>query len=266
MKVLKQIKKWGIMVSTVVSVVLLSNCATSSSDPVPMSSEFNSASLNNLVTGGNRSGGYAASRDSVDAFLNTPKSSSRVSRAREKSMDPSRKQIKTATLKIEAEDVAAAVLESKAIVKRRGGYVESSYEYSEDNASLAVRLPAAKLELAIDELAALGLVTYRRVKVKDVTNTYTDVEARLKNLRILRERLRGLYKKASSVKEMLKVEKELARVQTQLDSAEARIKTLRKNVQHSELSLSLSKKRVPGPLKLLGRSIGWIGKKLWELN
>lgn len=177
-----------------------------------------------------------------------------------------RKQIKSASLTIESESVLDAVTQAKNIVKKQGGYVESSSQSDAERSSLSLRVPSKLLESTVDALADLGDVTYRRVKVKDVTDSYTDIEARLKNLRVLRERLRALYKKASSVKETLEVEKELARVQTELDSAESRIKNMRQSIQQSELSLTVHKKRVPGPLRLLGRGIGWIGKKLWVLN
>lgn len=175
-----------------------------------------------------------------------------------------RKLIKNGSLTIESVDVKKAAKDAEAILKKHGGYIENKVEGKD--VTLAARIPAQKIDLGMDELAALGRVTYRRVNVRDVMDEYIDVDAKIRNLRVLRDRLKKLYSKSNKVEELLKVEKELARVQTQLDSMEGRIKAMKKNIAYSELSISINRKRIPGPLGAVGKGVNWVGRKLWILN
>lgn len=70
-------------------------------------------------------------------------------------------------------------------------------------------------------------VTERRVEREDKTLQVVDVEARLKNLGELRDRLRALLaNRSGALKDILETERELARVQGELDSMAAQRKAL----------------------------------------
>ncbi len=70
-------------------------------------------------------------------------------------------------------------------------------------------------------------VSERRVEREDKTLQVVDVEARLKTLGDLRDRLRELLaKRAGSLKDILETERELARVQGELDAMAAQRKVL----------------------------------------
>lgn len=70
-------------------------------------------------------------------------------------------------------------------------------------------------------------VTERRVEREDKTLQVVDVEARLKNLGDLRDRLRNLLaNRSGALKDVLETERELARVQGELDSMSAQRKAL----------------------------------------
>lgn len=94
------------------------------------------------------------------------------------------------------------------------------------NAHLEIRVgrpSAAKL------LAAMSgpEVTERRVEREDKTLQVIDTEARLKNMAELRDRLRSLLTtRAGALKDVLETERELARVQSELDALAAQRKTL----------------------------------------
>ena len=149
-------------------------------------------------------------------------------------------------------------------MKEHGGFVENKVEGKD--VTLAARIPAKNLIVGMDDLKNLGKVTSRRVRVTDVTEQYIDVDAQIRNLRVLRNRLKKLYSRSNNVEELLKVEAELARVQTELDSLEGRMKAMKKNIAYSQLSISINRKRIPGPLGAVSKSIDWLGKKLWVLN
>lgn len=98
--------------------------------------------------------------------------------------------------------------------------------HSPVNASLQLRVgrgSAAKL------LGAMSgpEVTERRVEREDKTMQVVDVEARLKNLAELRDRLRNLLtQRTGTLKDILETERELARVQSELDSMSAQRQAL----------------------------------------
>ena len=68
------------------------------------------------------------------------------------------------------------------------------------------------------------------------------------------------------MEEVLKVEKELARVQTKLDSLESQMRVLKNKVAYAHISLDLERKRTPGPLGAAGKAVAFGVKKLFVLN
>ena len=99
-----------------------------------------------------------------------------------------------------------------------------------------------------------------------MTEKYIDVEARLKNNYALRDRLKQLLEKAINVKDILEIEKELNRVQSDIDSMEGTIKLLKGQVDFATLDLSLKKNRILGPLGYVFMGLWWGVKKLFVLT
>lgn len=118
----------------------------------------------------------------------------------------------------------------------------------------------------MDAITTLGDVRNRAVASRDVTDEYFDLETRLKNAIAQRDRLRALLEKASKVEEILAVEKELSRIQAELESMQGRLDRLRSEVEESTLSVTLERKRVLGPLGYLAYGIGWCVEKLFVLE
>lgn len=93
-------------------------------------------------------------------------------------------------------------------------------------ANLQLRVPRAQADKLLAAMDAPDVIE-RRVEREDKTLQVVDVEARMKNLSELRDRLRVLqtqYK--GSLKDLLETEKELARVQGELDAMLAQRKVL----------------------------------------
>ena len=103
--------------------------------------------------------------------------------------------------------------------------------------NMTLGVPEPRLDEAMERVAALGKVVGRSMRSRDVTEELIDLEARLKNLRALRDRLRTYLKQASNLEEILGVERELARVQSEIESIEARLKLLQDQIAMSELDV-----------------------------
>ena len=128
-------------------------------------------------------------------------------------------------------------------------------------AEIHLRIPEVRLDEALDSLSTLGSVASRRLSADDVTNQVIDLEARVASLVGVRDRLRVLLERASSMGEIMSTERELARVQAEIDGIEGRLRHLRSQAAMAELSLSVRKERILGPIGIVVAAIaGTIGK------
>jgi len=173
-----------------------------------------------------------------------------------------RQLVRRASLRLGVRELASAQQRCAEIVKQSGGYLESTSSTS-DSASLQARVPAETLDQTLDSLAALGRVRQRNVSAEDVTEQLIDTDNRLKNQRLLRDRLRALLAQGGSVKDLLAVEVELGRVQTEIEQVEARLEYLKRQVALATVSVDLEQEVIPvsGPGGLLidglSRLLGW---------
>ena len=180
-----------------------------------------------------------------------------------------RMRIWKASLSLEVADASNAVAQAVALAEQHGGYVESRSDSTYSGTTLTLRLPSRAFTNAVGALEALGDVTARRIETEDVTEQYVDVAARLKNKLVLRDRLRALLDKATEVKDVLAIETELNRVQSDVDSMEARIQSLQGQVDYAVLDLNLQQKEkapVLGPLGLVCKGLWWTVRKLFVLR
>lgn len=163
----------------------------------------------------------------------------------------------------EPEDVLPA---ASRIVREAGGYVEESATRRDANVWLVGRVPAQRLEAVMDSIAALGDEQRRSVSTRDVTEETSDLETRIRNAAALRDRLRQLLARARDVEDVLAIEKELARVQSEVESMQARLERLESQVELSALSVTLQRERVLGPLGYVGYGLWWVVSKLFVIR
>lgn len=182
---------------------------------------------------------------------------------------PDRMLIWKALLIVEVNDVKEAAARATAVTEKAGGYVEQksdSGEKDDKSAILTIRVPADKFKSAVAGLETLGTVTNRSVTGQDVTEQYVDVEARLKNKIVLRDRLQKLLDRADAVKDILSIETELNRVQGDIDSMTAQLKALKGHVDYATITLSLQRKQVLGPIGFVGKWVAWTIGKLFVIR
>jgi Domain of unknown function (DUF4349) len=95
------------------------------------------------------------------------------------------------------------------------------------SASLQARVPPAALDTFLAQVTALGSVGQHARSADDQTDAVIDTEARLRNMTAFRDRLRGLLATPGArLKDVIDVERELVRVQSELDSLASRRKAL----------------------------------------
>jgi hypothetical protein len=151
-------------------------------------------------------------------------------------------------------------------VQEAGGYVERSGGSSDGDARVEARVPAAQLDSVMDRVAGLGKERRRHITGTDVTDRYTDLEARLRSNIALRDRLQQLLARAATLDEVLNLEKQIARLQAEIDGLQARLDQLKSQTQLASLDVSLERKHVLGPLAVVGLAIGKLASKLFVIR
>lgn len=108
--------------------------------------------------------------------------------------------------------------------------------------------------------AAGGRITTQTSNATDLTNPILDTEARLTAKRQLRDRLTALLEhEDASVEELVQLERELARVQGDIESSEAQLQAMRARVSMSTLTLNYATERPPvstGAFDPVGEALG----------
>lgn len=177
------------------------------------------------------------------------------------------------SLGLEVRNLTTAVKEVERIVAAQGAQVESRMSgetpWSSSGskcASFTIRVPSPALHETMAQLKSLGHVVREEVSAEDVTAECIDVQARLQNKIVLRDRLKQLLERATNVGDVLAIEKELARVQAEIDSLDGRLKTLTDKVGMATLEVSLTRKKILGPLGYVCKGLGWVVKKLFILR
>lgn len=159
-----------------------------------------------------------------------------------KESDTQRLMIRSGSLDLRVKNLDGARSSIEEIVEDVAGRIDSWSTRDDTWLEMNVRVPEPRLDETMERLSSLGKVVGRSLRSRDVTEEVIDLEARLRNLRALRDRLRSYLEQAENLEEILKVERELARVQTEIESIEGRLKLLKDQVAMSELNVTVRKK------------------------
>lgn len=177
-----------------------------------------------------------------------------------------RMMVRTGDLTVSVGDTADASREVERLVRDAKGYVERSSVTGETSIRLRCRVPAPALDRIMDDVAALGDEERRSLSAADVTEQHSDLATRLRNSVALRDRLRQLLERAEDVDDVLAVEKELTRVQSDVETMQARLDRLESEVELSVLSVTLGRKRILGPLGYVAGAVVWVVSKLFVIQ
>ncbi len=179
-------------------------------------------------------------------------------------LPPGRMLIWRARLSLEVANVSDAVSQVREIAEQAGGYVESKSE--EQKARVVLRVPVEALTPAMSSLEDVGRVIRRSISSDDVTERYVDTEARLQTMIALRDRLQALLDRAENVSQVLTVERELSRVQSDIDAMEARLRSLRAQVDLATIEVSISRRVILGPVGYIIKGTFWTIGKLFVIQ
>jgi uncharacterized protein YnzC (UPF0291/DUF896 family) len=174
--------------------------------------------------------------------------------------------LRRAYLHMETKNIAQAVQQVAKIINESGGYIDNSSISQESNASITARIPKEKFDITLQQITGTGKEKERRMSAEDVTEQVTDIEATLSNKKALRDRLRKLIERANEVKDIGALEEQLARLQSEIDSMEGRLKYIRTTEQLVPVDVYFTRQVVLGPLGYVVKGITWAIGKLFVIN
>lgn len=154
-----------------------------------------------------------------------------------------RKLVRTAALDLIVKTPAESSEKITQLAQAAGGFVVTSQVNGgadARNASLSIRVPAAKFAEVRAEIRKLGLrVDGEGVEAQDVTKQYVDQEARLRNLRAQEQQYLSILRKAATVKDTLEVSDKLNEVRGAIEDRQAEFEALSKQVETVAINITL---------------------------
>ena len=107
-----------------------------------------------------------------------------------------------------------------------------------------LRIPSAQLDDALTALRGLGRVVEESRGAEDVTASVVDLNVRLTNARVTERRLTDVLRnRTGGVADVLEVEREIARVRTDIEQMEAQRQQLERRVEYATVTLEISEER-----------------------
>ncbi len=167
--------------------------------------------------------------------------------------------IKNASLSIVVEDPSASLDMISFMAESLGGYVVSSnlfraqldsgLEYPE--ASVTIRVPAEKLDQALSEIkSGAGEVLSENVSGQDVTQEYTDLESRLRNLERAEDQLAEILEASYNTEDVLSVYNRLVEIREQIEVIKGQMKYYEQSAAMSSISVYIQANEAVQPLKI----------------
>ena len=147
------------------------------------------------------------------------------------------------------------------IAEKYGGYVNEIATYQ-----TTIRVASGQFDAAIADIAALGKLRRKNIAGQDVTEEYLDYQIRLENAEKARNRYLDLLGKAENVEEILKVEKELERLNETIDLLKGRMARIEHLEAYSTITVELEERKKPGLLGYIGLGVYHAVKWLFVRN
>jgi hypothetical protein len=151
---------------------------------------------------------------------------------------------KSGSIDISVEDLDIAHSTILNILENYNGSVVSSSESGQGNEKtiyITLKIPVEKFNDLYNDIKNIdGEVIYASYSTEDVTQEYTDLESRLRNLQETEKQLVEILKTAETVEDTLAVYEQLTSIRSQIEVLEGQIKYLDNQVDYSYITVTLT--------------------------
>jgi len=167
-----------------------------------------------------------------------------------------RKLIRNATAELEVVSFDESIQKITAFAAEEKGYVATTSSEKQANGKLrgeiVVKVLPDNLDRFLGKLRGIGDLKNQALTTEDVTKAYFDTESRLKNARLMEQRLIEILKtKSKDVADLLEVEKELGRVREQIETMQGELKFMDSQVAFATVTITLAEKNMNLPAAFL---------------
>ena len=161
-----------------------------------------------------------------------------------------RKMIMVATVNLSAENVSGAFEDVANIAAGAGGFVSSSsfgHNGDRETASVTIRVPSDRYQDALNRVRKLGEVRDEQASSNDVTEEYTDLQSRLRNLKATEEQYIGFLARATDIGQVLQVQDRLNQTRAEIEQVQGRINLVEHQTDLATITVHLDPPAVPAP-------------------
>src|SRR5436309_11687217 len=167
-----------------------------------------------------------------------------------------RKLIRNAEVELEIARFDDAIQKITALTNEEHDYVATTSSEKQANGKMkgqvVVKILPENLDWFLQKIHGLGELKNQTLGTEDVTKAYFDTDSRLKNARVMEQRLiEMLKKKSDDINDLLQVEKELGRVREQIEQMQGQLKYWDSQVQFATVTIQLSEKDMEEPAAFL---------------
>ena len=178
----------------------------------------------------------SASMEMADEEIAAPTTEQKITESDE------RKLIKDGRVEFGTENLNSTRKTIFEAVNKYKGYVSSDQEFKSPGRksnTVIIRVPADNFDnLLSDATQGVEKFESKEINVKDVTEEFLDIQARLKTKKELEQRFIDLLKEAKNVTEVLEIEKQIGQLRSDIESIEGRLKYLQDRVSFSTLTMT----------------------------
>lgn len=153
-----------------------------------------------------------------------------------------KKVVKTGGIDFQSENIAIDYKKIQNLLPKYKAYIENENQSKSSqriNYNLTIRVPSNIYDTLYSSLSNLAFrLDNRYSNIEDVTARYYDLKSRIKNKKLLEQRYAELLQKASVIKDILEIEKNLNEVRTDIERLQGQFNYLSKQVNLSTINLS----------------------------
>ena len=154
--------------------------------------------------------------------------------------------VKNADVRLTVKDTDVAIDRATQVIGDAGGYIVSSRTWYQDYygnnlkyATVTVGIPVSEFEKVLVKLRGLAVkVVDEKAAGDDVTDQYVDLQSQLTNLEATRARIQEFLKDAKTVDEALRINQELANIESQIEKIKGRMNYLNDRSAFSTVTIN----------------------------
>lgn len=168
--------------------------------------------------------------------------------------------IETGNLSLVVKDPAVSAEAIRAMAEEMGGFVVSSNLYQTSygdpailatQASITIRVPSDRFQDALERLKdGAEEVRAENTTAQDVTQEYTDLQSRLRNLEAAESQLRDIMESATKTEDVLQIFQNLRQVREEIEVTKGQIQYYADSARLSAISIELIPDVATQPLQI----------------